>query len=72
MNYPTLQPLQNCNANPCRIAMFPNYRNAKVLCQNAIDLCGNVDPVHSLEGVSRKVITGSGSPLFYRRNSHVL
>ena len=72
MNNTTLQPLQDCNAKPCRIATVVNCRNAKVLCQNAIDLCGNVDPVHSLEGVSRKVLNGTGSPLSCRRNSHVL
>ena len=72
MNNTTLQPLQDCNAKPCRIATVVNCRNAKVLCQNAIDPCRNVDPVHSLEGVSRKVINGTGFPLFYRRNIHVL
>lgn len=73
MNTPTLQPLQDCNANQCRIAMLANCRNAKVLCQNAMDPCWNVDPAYSLEGVNKRVSNGtSAPPLFDRRTSYVL
>ena len=80
MNTPTLQPLQDCNANPCRIAMLTNCRiamltncrNAKVLCQNAMDPCWNVDPAYSLEGLNKRVSNGtSAHPLFDRRTSYV-
>ena len=73
MNTPTLQPLQDCNANPCRIAMLTNCRNAKVLCQNAMDPCWNVDPAYSLEGLNKRVSNGtSAPPLFDRSTSYVL
>ena len=69
----TLQPLQNCNANLCWNAKVMNYRNAMVVCQNAIDLCRSVDPAHSIERSSSKVANGTGlPPLFCRRNDYVL
>ena len=68
-----LQPLQDCNGNPCRNATVPNCQNATVLCQNAMDLCRIVDPAHSIERSSSKVTSGTGlSSLFYRRNDYVL
>ena len=70
---PTLQSLQDCNAYLCQIATVWNYRNATVLCQNAMDLCRIVDPAHSIERSSSKVTNGTGlSPLFCRRNDYVL
>ena len=73
MNNTTLQPLQDCNAKPCRIATVVNCRNAKVLCQNAMDLCRIVDPAHSIERSSSKVTNGTGLfSLFCRRNDYVL
>ena len=67
-----LQPLQDCNAYLCRNATVWNYRNATVLCQNAMDLCRIVDPAHSIERSSSKVTNGTGlSPLFCRRNDYV-
>ena len=72
MNNTTLQPLQDCNAKPCRIATVVNCRNAKVLCQNAMDPCWNVDPAYSLEGLNKSVSNGtSAHPLFDRRTSYV-
>lgn len=69
----TLQPLQDCNAYLCRNATVQNYRNAKVLCQNAIDFCRIVDPAHSIERSSSKVTNGTGLfSLFCRRNDYVL
>lgn len=69
----TLQPLQNYNTYLCRNATARNYRNATVLCQNAMDLCRIVDPAHSIERSSSKVTNGTGlSPLFCRRNDYVL
>ena len=73
MKETTPQRTRSCNAHLCILATAWIYRNAKMLCQNAIDLCSNVDPVHSLEGVSNQVANGTVTPsLFDRRISHVI
>lgn len=67
------QPLQDCNASLCGNAKVRSVRNAKVLCQNATDLCRNDDPAHSIERSSKKVANRTAvHPLFYRRSDYGL